>query len=168
MGIKRYSIGTDRDDVVIRWRERQDGDWVRWEDAGRLERERDHLAECMRRASLESFMRGRTPAEVGDHLRDVIGSYYQAAKQAERERDEAQSDLAHAEEVVDRIKAERDESVSALLSTLRYIAAAGCGCLVDEGSVLTCRDRSDDREDWCLACAAADALERNDAKGGGE
>jgi hypothetical protein len=41
----------------------------------RLLEEVDHLRECMRQAGLTAFMRGRSPQEVGDHLRSVLQSY---------------------------------------------------------------------------------------------
>lgn len=35
----------------------------------------EHHRECMKQAGLAAFMRGRTPLEVGDHLRMVLASY---------------------------------------------------------------------------------------------
>ena len=35
----------------------------------------EHHRECMRQAGLAAFMRGRSPEEVGDHLRSVLASY---------------------------------------------------------------------------------------------
>jgi len=35
----------------------------------------EHHRECMKQAGLAAFMRGRTPLEIGDHLRMVLASY---------------------------------------------------------------------------------------------
>jgi hypothetical protein len=55
------------------------------ETAGRAVAEIQRLRECMRRAGLAAFQRDRTPAEVADHLGDVIASYAGAADKAEAE-----------------------------------------------------------------------------------
>lgn len=47
----------------------------------------EHHRECMRQAGLAAFMRGRSPEEVGDHLRDVLRSYTDRIEELEKQDD---------------------------------------------------------------------------------
>ena len=54
-----------------------------------LRAEIERLRECMRQAGLAAFMKGRDPAEVGDHLRGVLASYTDEIERLRAERDVA-------------------------------------------------------------------------------
>jgi len=47
----------------------------------------EHHRECMRQAGLSAFMRGRSPEEVGDHLRGVLQSYTDKIEELEKQDD---------------------------------------------------------------------------------
>ena len=47
----------------------------------------EHHRECMRQAGLQAFMRGRSPEEVGDHLRGVLQSYTDKIEELEKQDD---------------------------------------------------------------------------------
>lgn len=47
----------------------------------------EHHRECMRQAGLQAFMRGRSPEEVGDHLRGVLKSYTDKIEELEKQDD---------------------------------------------------------------------------------
>jgi len=69
--------------------------------------------------------------------------------------EEAQEEI----EWVEARLAERDEAVKALREIAKW------GCHHELYTEEECRNRTHDREDWCLSCVAADALERLDAEG---
>lgn len=47
----------------------------------------EHHRECMRQAGLQAFMRGRSPEEVGDHLRSVLQSFTDKIEELEKQDD---------------------------------------------------------------------------------
>ena len=71
-----------------------------WLKLQHVERENARLAECMRIAGLQAFMRDRDPAEVAEHLRDVAESWGENAK-----------DCAECEAAMQDMRDARDEAL---------------------------------------------------------